>query len=184
MLSSTDHYSSASKEFFNAQLAAFNALTSVAMHGAEKIVALNMETVKASAEASTVAAKRLLTAKDPQVFFELATTYAKPNAETVAAYSHHLTDILSSSKEEFTKVIESQAAAVQGKVSDLVNAVAKDAPKGSENAMAMLKSSVANAHDGYEKMKGATKHVVDATQKHVAKAAGQATDAVKKATEK
>lgn len=184
MFSNTEQYTSASKAFFESQLAVFSALTSIAVEGTEKLVALNMATVKASAADSAAAAKDLLAAKDPQTFFALATAYAKPNAEKAAAYSHHLTDIVSATKAEFTKVADAQAAEVQGKVSDLVNTIAKNAPAGSENAIAMLKSSVANTQAAYEKINSAAKQAVEATEAHVAKASDQYTQAVKKAAVK
>ncbi|MFC6520680.1 TIGR01841 family phasin [Undibacterium arcticum] len=82
MFSNTEQYTSASKAFFESQLAALSALTSIAVHGTEKLVALNMEVAKASAADTAAAAKDLLAAKDPQAFFSLATAYTTPNAES------------------------------------------------------------------------------------------------------
>lgn len=184
MFSNTDQFTSAGKAFFESQLAAFNALTTVAVQGTEKIVGLNMAVAKASIEDSMAAAKDLFAAKDPQAFFSLATAYAKPSAEKVADYNRHLTDIVSSTKAEFAKVTDAQVAEVQGKVSDLVDSITKNAPAGSENVIAMLKSSVASAHAGYEQVSNATKQAVEATVAQVTKASDQFTQVTKKAAAK
>src|ERR1019366_7451962 len=146
MISNSDQYTASNKAFFESQLAAFHDLMSIAVEGTEKVVALNMATVKASADESTAAVKDLLAAKDPQAFLALAAAYAKPNADKVSAYGSHLTKIASATKAEFTKVTEEQTAEVRSKISDFVNTIAKNAPAGSENVIAMLKSSVANAN--------------------------------------
>lgn len=184
MFSNTDQYTAASKAFFESQLEAFNALTAIAVQGTEKIVELNVGVARASAEDFTVAAKDLLAVKDPQAFFVLATAYAKPNSEKIAAYSRHLTDIVSSTKAEFAKVADAQVAEVQGKVSDLVDSLTKNAPAGSENVIAMLKSSVASAHASYEQVSNATKQAVEATQAQVVKASEQFAQGGKKAAAK
>ena len=129
-------------------------------------------------------AKDLSVAKDPQEFYSLATSFAKTNAEKVIAYSNHLTDIVSSTKAEFTKIADTQIAEAQSKVSALVDSIAKNAPAGSENVIAMMKSSVANAHAGYEQVNNATKQAAEATEAHVAKASDQFTQIVKKAASK
>jgi phasin family protein len=143
-----------------------------------------MAAVKASAADSAAAANDLLTAKDPQAFFSLATACAKPNPEKVAAYGRQLTDIVSATKEEFSKVADAQVAEVQSKVSALVDSITKNAPAGSENVIAMFKSSVANAHDGYAKMNSVAKQAIEATEAHVAKASDQLKQVVKKAAAK
>lgn len=181
MFSNTDQYTSASKAFFDSQLAAFSALLTIAVQGTEKVVALNMAVAKASSEDSMAAAKDLFAVKDPQAFFSLATAYAKPNAEKAAAYSRELTNIASSTKAEFAKVAETQVAETQGKINALVDSIAKNAPAGSENVIAMMESSVANAHAGYEQASKATQQALEATEAHVAKASDQFAQGVKKA---
>ena len=184
MFSTSQQYTSAGKAFLESQLNAFNALAGIAMRGTEKIVALNIATVKESADDTTHAMQDMLTAKDQQAFLSLATEYAKPSAEKVAAYSHHLTDIVAATQAEFTKVADAQAVEVQGKVSELVDSIAKSAPAGSESAIALLKSSVASGNEGYHKMSSVAKQAVHETQDHVTKATDKVVDSVKKATDK
>ncbi len=184
MFSNAEQYTSASKAFFESQLNAFNAMASIAVRGTEKIVALNIATVKESTEDSAVAVKDWLAAKDQQAFLSLVTEIAKPNPEKVAAYGRHLADIVASTQAELTKVADAQAAQVQGKLSELVDAVAKNAPAGSESAIALLKSSVAKGNEGYEKVSSAAQHAAHETEAHVAKASDKIVESVKKATDK
>lgn len=182
MSSNLSQYSSASNAFFDSQLDTFNAVANTLLQGAQKIITLNMAASKASGEDATAAAKELLTSKDPHAFFALATELAKPIVEKVAAYNHHLTDILSATKADFTKLADAQAAQLRSTVGNFVSAIAKDAPDGAQGAVALLKSSVENANDGYEKMHSATKQAIDATEEHGAKASERMADAAKNAT--
>jgi len=184
MFSNTDQYTSATKAFFESQIAAFSALTTIATQGTEKIVALNMAAVKASADDSIAATRELLAAKEPQAFFSLVSALAKPNTEKFTAYNSHLTDILSSTKAEFTKIAEEQISEAQNKISAFVDNIAKNAPAGSENVIALMRSSVANAHAGYEQVNNAAKQAVQATEAHVAKASDEFTQVVKKTVAK
>lgn len=184
MFSNTDQYTSASKAFFESQLAAFSALANIAVQGTEKITELNIAVAKASAADSAAAAKDLFSAKDPQAFFALATAYAKPNSEKFAAYNRQLSELVSSTKTEFTKVAEASVAEVQSKVNALVESITKNAPAGSENVIAILKSSVANANAGYEQANKAAKQAFEATEAQAVKVSDQFVQGVKKATAK
>jgi phasin family protein len=177
----TDHFASASKAFFESRLAAFGALTNIALQGAEKIVALNMAVAKASTDESAITAKVLFEAKNPQDFISLVTAHAKPNVDKVAAYGRDLTDIVSATKVEFAKVAEAQVTDAQNQVSAWVDGITKNAPIGSESAGALLKSAMASAHDGYQQLNSATKKAVEAAETHVANASGQFAQAAKKA---
>lgn len=182
MFPNSTQYPSASKAFLESQLGAFNAIANIMVQAVQKITTLNMAAAKAASEDAMAAAKELLVTKDAYAFFSLTSEFAKPAVEKIAAYNHQLTDIASASKAEFTKLAEAHASEVRGTVSDLVNAIAKDAPDGSESAVALLKSSVANANDGYEKMRSATKQVIEAAEEHVTKASDHMADAARKAT--
>lgn len=184
MFSNTDQFTSAGKTFIESQIAAFGALTTIATQGTEKIVALNMAAAKASADDSVAAARELLAAKEPQAFFSLMSALSKPNTEKFTAYNTHLTEILSSTKAEFTKIAEEQIREAQNKISAFVDNIAKNAPAGSENVIALMRSSVANAHAGYEQVNNAAKQAVEATEAHVAKASDEFTQVVKKTVAK
>lgn len=182
MFSNTQQFSNATKALFEGQFATFSALTGNVVESVEKVVALNIAAVKASTEESTAAAKQLLTAKDPQEFLALVTAQAKLNAEKVQSYGRHLTEIVSSTKAEFNKAVEAQIAETKDKVTALVSDVTKNAPAGSENAVAMLKSAIDNASAGYEQLSKTAKQAVETVEANVAKATEQFSQAVEQTT--
>ncbi|MEO8169362.1 MAG: TIGR01841 family phasin, partial [Oxalobacteraceae bacterium] len=182
MFSNTSQLSSATKALFENQFAAFSVITGNVVESVEKVVALNLAAVKASTEESTAAAKQLLAAKDPQEFLTLVTAQAKQNAEKAQSYGRHLAEISSSTSAELSKVVEAQIAETKDKVTALVSDVAKNAPAGSEQAVAMLKSAIDNANAGYEQLSKTAKQANETVEAHVAKATEQFSQAVAKTT--
>lgn len=180
MFSIPEQFSSATKTNLEAQFALFSSLTSKAFEGIEKIVELNLTAAKATLEESTAAAKQLLSAKDPQEFFSLSAAQAQPSAEKAIAYGRHLAAITSGTQAEFSKAAESQIAETNRKVLSLVEEVTKNAPAGSENAVAMLKSAIGNANAGYEQFSKTSKQAVEAIEANLTSAVNQFTQAAEK----
>ena len=148
----------------------------------EKIIELNVNAARASLEESSATARQLLAAKDAQEFFTLSAAQAQPTAEKAIAYSRHLAGIASSAHGEFTKAAETQVAEATRKVSTLVDEVTKNAPAGSENAVAIFKSMLGNASAGYEQLTKSAKQAVETIEANVANATSQFTQAAEKTT--
>lgn len=182
MFSFQEQFSAATKTNFEAQIAMITALTNKTFESVEKIVDLNMNAVKASLEESTLAAKQLMTAKDPQEFFALAASQTQPTQEKAIAYGRHLAGIASNAQAEFNKAAEAQMTETKSKVLALVEEVTKNAPVGSENAIAMFKSAVGNANASYEQMTKTTKQAVETFEGNVKEAVGQFTQVAEKNT--
>ena len=180
MFSIPEQFSSATKTNLEAQFALFSSLTSKAFEGIEKIVELNLTAAKATLEESTAAAKQLLSAKDPQELFSLSAAQAQPSAEKAIAYGRHLAAITSGTQAEFRKAAESQIAETNRKVLSLVEEVTKNAPAGSENAVAILKSAIGNANAGYEQFSKTSKQAVEAIEANLTSAVNQFTQAAEK----
>src|SRR3979411_1546312 len=162
MFSFPEQISAATKTNFEAQLALITALTNKTFESVEKMIDLNMNVAKASLEESAANVQQLLSAKDPQEFFALSAAQAQPTAEKAFAYSRHLASIASSTQAEFAKAAEVQIAETTRKVTALVDEVSKNAPAGSENAIAFVKSAIGNANAGYEQVAKTTKQAVEA----------------------
>lgn len=182
MFSNTQQFSNATKSLFENQVAAFNALTNNVVGSVEKVVALNLAAVRASAEESTAAAKQLIAAKDPQEFLALVTEQSKLSAEKAQSYGRHLAEIASSTNAELSKAVEAQVAETKGKVTALVSEVTKNAPAGSEQIVAMLKSAIDNASAGYDQLNKTAKQANETVEANVAKATEQFSQAVAKTT--
>ena len=182
MFAVPEQFSAASKANLEAQLSMFSALTNKAFEGVEKMIDLNLNVAKASLEESNAAAKQFLAVKDPQEWLSLAASQAQPNAEKALAYGRHLATIASTVQAEFNKAAEAQIAETSRKVLELVEEVSKNAPAGSENAVALLKSAIGNANAGYEQLTKTTKQAVDAIETNLNNAVSQFGQVVPKAT--
>ncbi|RZI41290.1 phasin family protein [Herbaspirillum sp. HC18] len=175
MFAIPEQFSAASKANFESQLSLITALTNKAFEGVEQIVGLNLNAAKASLEESNAAAKQLLGAKDAQEWLTLAAAQAQPNAEKALAYGRHLASIASGVQAEFTKAAEAQISETSRKVLDLVEEVSKNAPAGSENAVAIFKTAIGNANAGYEQLSKTTKQAVETLEANLNTAVGQFT---------
>lgn len=163
------------------------ALSQTAFAGVEKIVALNLNVAKANLSDSAAKAKEVLSVKDPQELLAWNASQLQPAAEKAVAYSRLMYDIATSTQAEFTKVAEAQLADANAKFVALIDTAAKNAPAGSETAVAMMKSAVAAANSAYDSLSKATKQAVEMAEANVTaatnaavKTASQATSAARK----
>jgi phasin family protein len=177
MFSFHEQFAAATKAHFEAQLALLNTLTAKTFEGVEKVIELNLSAAKASLEESSGAAKQLLSAKDPQEFMTISAAQAKPNAEKAAAFGRHLAGIASGTQAEFTRAAEAQVAETSRKINALIEEVSKNAPAGSENAIAILKSVISNANAGYEQLTKNAKQAVETLEANLNTATTQLTKA-------
>lgn len=182
MFTIPEQISSVSKANIEAQMALLNALTNKAFESVEKMIDLNLNVAKASIEESNAAAKQFLAVKDPQEWMSLAAAQTQPNAEKALAYGRHLATIASAMQAEFSKAAETQIAETSRKVLELVEEVSKNAPAGSEQTVALLKSAIGNASAGYEQFTKTTKQAVEAIETNLNTAASQFGQQAAKAT--
>jgi phasin family protein len=184
MFAIPEQFSNATKANFESQFAIFSSLTAKAFEGVEKLVELNLTAAKASLEESTITARQLLSAKDPQEFFSLTAAQVQPTAEKALSYGRQVAAISAGTQAEFTKAAEQQIAETNRKVLTLVDEVTKNAPAGSENVVAILKSTLGNANAGYEQMTKTAKQAVEAMETNVNAAVSQFTQAAQNAAPK
>ena len=139
-------------------------LTTKAFEGVEKLVELNVTASKAALTEAAGTSQALLSVKDAQELLTLQASLFQPLAEKTAAYSRHLYDIAQGTSAEFTKAFEVKAAEAQQAFVGLVDSAAKNAPAGSETAVAMLKSTVAAANNAFESVQKAVKQATDVAE--------------------
>ena len=94
--------------------------------------------------------KPALSVKDAQELLALQTSLLQPAAEKAAAYGRHVYEIAASTGAEVSRVAEAQAAEAQAKFMAIVDTAVKNAPAGTENAVALVKSAVAAANNAIE----------------------------------
>ncbi|ALK31332.1 phasin family protein [Burkholderia plantarii] len=164
-----------------ANLESLFGLTTKAFESVEKLIELNVQVVKSTLAESQENAQRALSVKDAQELIALQASFAQPIAEKVLAYGRHLYDIASTTQAEFAKVAEAQYQEQNLKVQALVDNVAKNAPAGSETAVAALKSAINAANTTYETVQKATKQAVEIAESNFNAAAAVATKAANSA---
>ncbi|OGB27557.1 MAG: Phasin (PHA-granule associated protein) [Burkholderiales bacterium RIFCSPLOWO2_02_FULL_57_36] len=184
MFSTQEQFSAAAKSAFETQAATMNALTTQAFESFSRLVNLNVAAAKASLEESAATAQQLLSAKDVQEFFTLTSAQSQPKAEKLLAYGQNLVGIASASQAEFAKAAEAQIAEITSKVSSLIDEISKNAPAGSENAVALLKNAVDTANASYGQLRKSTKQATEAFEENITKATKQFSQAAEKATVK
>jgi phasin family protein len=117
MFSITEQLSAATKSQLETQLKLLNTFATTAFEGAQKVIALNLSTTKASVEKSSAAAKQLLEAKDPQEFFSAARA---PSFDSALAYGRELFSIASKTQADLLQVTKEQFKEAGAQVKPLV----------------------------------------------------------------
>jgi phasin family protein len=159
-------------------------LTTKAFEGIEKIVELNLTASKAALSEASEHTQSVLSVKDAQELLALQSGLLQPLAEKTAAYSRHLYDIATSAGADITKAFEGQTADAQKKFMGIVDSAAKNAPAGSEAAVAIMKSSVAAANNALESVQKAVKQATEVAEANFNSVAATATNAGKAAAKK
>ncbi len=139
-------------------------LTNKAFEGVEKLVELNLQVAKASMSEAAENVQAALSVKDAQELLALQAGLLQPAAEKAAAYSRHLYDIAASTNADLTKLVEFQASEAQTKFMSAVDAAVKNAPAGTENAVALVKSAVAAANNAFEGVQKAAKQAANVAE--------------------
>ncbi len=158
-------------------------LTQKAFEGVEKLVELNVQATKAALSESANSAQALLSVKDAQELLALQANLMQPLAEKTVAYSRHLYDIASGTGAEFGKAAEAQAAETQKKFLAVVDNAAKNAPAGSETAVAVMKSAVSAANNAMESVQKAVKQATEMAEANFNTVTASAVNATKTAAQ-
>lgn len=157
-------------------------LTTKAFESVEKLVELNLQVVKASFAENVDTAKKVLSVKDAQELMAVQAALIQPVAEKALAYTRHLYEIASDTGSEFNKVAESQIAESSQRVQSLVDNIARNAPAGSESAVALAKSAISAANNAYDSVQKATKQAVEIAESNFHAATSVAAKAAQQAT--
>ena len=156
-------------------------LTTKAFEGVEKLVELNVTASRAALAEAADATQSVLGVKDAQELLALQAGLFQPLAEKTAAYSRHLYDITTATSSEFSKAVEGQFAEAQQKFLSVVDNASRNAPAGSETAVAVFRSAVAAGSNALESVQKAVKQATDVAEANFNAVASQAVNASKSA---
>ena len=159
-------------------------LTQKAFEGVEKLVELNVQATKAALSESANSTQALLSVKDAQELLTLQASLMQPLAEKTVAYSRHLYDIAQGTTAEFGKAAEAQASDTQKKFMAVVDNASKNAPAGSETAVAVMKSAVSAANNAMESVQKAVKQATEMAEANFNTVTASAVNATKTAAKK
>ena len=159
-------------------------LTQKAFEGVEKLVDLNVQATKAALSESANSTQALLSVKDAQELLALPANLFQPLAEKTVAYSRPLYDIAAGTGAEFSKAAEAQASDSQKKFLAVVDNAAKNAPAGSETAVAVMKSAVSAANNAIESVQKAVKQATEMAESNFNTVTASAVSATKSAAKK
>ncbi|GAB2181792.1 phasin family protein [Denitratisoma sp. agr-D3] len=159
-------------------------IANTAFASAERLAALNLNTARSVLEDVVSSAKTVLSAKDVQELVALQATLAQPALEKAVAYSRSVYEIATQTQEELGKVFEAQYAEVNKNVGTVLEKAAKNAPAGSDVAVAAVKSALAAANSAYDSINKAAKQVAEIAEANVAAATSATVKAVGSAAPK
>ncbi|MBH1958137.1 MAG: phasin family protein [Burkholderiales bacterium] len=160
----------ANDQLIATQKTAVEALTSLSektFSSLEKLVELNMAASKALLGESISHLQALTAIKDSKELLALQTGLVKPSAEKAASYSRHLYEILSGSSADFSKLFESTTAESQKTVTALLESSLKNAPAGSEAAVAVIKSAITAGNNAVETAQKSAKQAVQLVDSNI-----------------
>ena len=159
-------------------------LTNKAFEGVEKLVELNLQVARTALNEAAETSQAALAVKDAQELLSLHTSLLQPVAEKAAAYSRHVYDIAAATGAEVTRVAESRLADTQASFMNLVDSAVKNAPAGTENAVALVKSALAATNNAYESVHKAAKQAAEIADANIQAMTATAVKASQAATPK
>ncbi|WP_432260976.1 phasin family protein [Cupriavidus sp. TMH.W2] len=143
------------EQFIKLQMAGIETLTGLtgkAFEGFEKLLELNLRTMKTALAETREGAKKALSVKDPQELVELQIELFQPAADNVLAYRRQLYDIFAATRAEFETVAEVQYAAGKQGLHDFLGSVVNRTPAGPAAPLAAWQEAVSATTTLYESM--------------------------------
>lgn len=162
----TEQFAAANKATVDSLLSVAN----TALASAERIAALNLETVRSSLEDTVSGVKAVMGAKDPQAALAAQSSLTQPAVEKAVAYTRSAYEITSQTQQELVKMIQAQFGDFQKSMTGMIETAAKSAPAGSEGAVAAIQNAIAAANTAFGNMSNVAKQFTDSAQANIASA--------------
>jgi len=147
----------------------------------EKLSALNFNATKTAFEDSMSHAKALMNVKDVQDLVNVNVAATQPAIEKAIAWQRSVYELMSQSQAEYTRYVETQAHELNKSAASYLDKFAKNAPAGSDVAIAAVKSAMAAANSAYDSMTKAAKQATEMAEANMAAVTAAATSKKKAA---
>lgn len=164
-----------------ANLQAFTHLTSAVFSGVEKLVELNLATSKTALGDSFGHIRSALDAKDATQFQAVCKDFMQANTDQSSAYAQHVQAIVTASSAELTKAVEAQVAQAQKSMASLMDSLLKNAPAGTEAAVAAFQKAMTVGQTAMESAQSQAQKAVEVARTTFSETTQQSVDVAKKA---
>ncbi|RKT20326.1 phasin family protein [Paraburkholderia sp. RAU2J] len=143
-----------------ANLDAFFGVTNKAFAGFEKLVALNLQVSKAALSETQEIVTKAISAGNPGALLALQASLSQAAVEKLVAYGRSVHEIVSEVQSEISAAATAQGEQLQRDTQGFVESLKKNAPAGSESAIAAWNSVFSAANATYESANKAAKQFV------------------------
>jgi phasin family protein len=136
----------------------------------EKLANIQANAVKSVFEDSIANTRALLGARDVQEFVSLQNSFAQPALEKAITLSKSMYEVTTETNAELSKVAERRVSEWNENFSSLLDKVTKNAPAGSDVAVAAVKSMLAAGNSAYDNFTKVTRQATEIAEANVAAA--------------
>jgi phasin family protein len=146
------------------------ALANAQFAAIEKLANLSAGAFKTAFQDSIANTRTLLGAKDVQEFVTLQNSFTQPAIEKAIAYSKSVYEVATEANAELGKVAERRVAEWNENFVSLLDKVSKNAPAGSDVAVAAIKSMLAAGNSAYDNFTKVAKQATEIAEANVSAA--------------
>ncbi|MFM9970192.1 MAG: phasin family protein [Burkholderiales bacterium] len=176
MYATPEQFSAAGK----ASVEAFVGLAATQFAAFEQLSSLSFNASKTAFADNVAFTRSLLGVKDVQEFVNLNSAAAQPSLEKAMDFSRSVYEVTTKTQGEFTKVFEAQAAEINKSMVGLLDKISKNAPAGSDVALAAVKSAMSAANSAYDNFTKASKQATEIAEANFAAATTAAKGTIKR----
>lgn len=177
--------SSPSEQIQATQAAGFDTFCGLAnkgLEGLQKLVELNLRTMKSTLADTQETLRKALAVKDAGEVFALQASLLQPAIEKVQAYQRELNAIAATTRGDFAKVADAQFEESKRTMQDAIDNAGKGAPAGSEAALAAWQSALTAGATLCETMQQTARQALEAAESNLNMVSAAASKTVQQAT--
>ncbi len=163
------------------QLEATLKFAEIASETVEKLADLQFRVAKTAFADGVKTAKQLGAVKDASELAALSGSLSQPTWEKAQAYAKSVYEVATTSQAEITSLLEQQLGELNKNVVGVLDGALKNAPGGSEGAVAAVKSVIQSASAVYESVLKATKQMASMAESNAQAATAAVAASRKKA---
>lgn len=145
-------------------LETFISFAGIVFVGTEKLIELQVKTAKSAFADAAKSAKAFSSVKDVQELTEIQNSFVQPAGDKFSAFGRGAYAIATETQADLTKFFEERVSELNKNLVTALDKAAKNAPAGSDVAVAAVKSAVAAANQAYDVFSKASRQVAEATE--------------------